>query len=203
MLPPTYDIIQQGAPGTEPYGTLEKLAAWFQELLGPRASSWQNNVWDCFGVMKAGGPSWAEGGLGKRGDLMDSICASHCEVLRARFEGREAIFAEGRIVLRVRVFNIRSQGLSVVANVEEIITPGLGSSLLARTHSPVTSPDRWDIGGDPTSYSDHTWTMGYGGWRLYFDPEVIQAVIDFVARRINIADPAEGHSELCSMHSMF
>lgn len=129
---------------------------------------------------------------------MDATCANHCEILRARFEGREAIYVE-KGALRVRVTNIRSVGLSVRANVEEIITPGLGVGFLAREHSPITGPRRWDIGGDPTSYTDDSWSMGYGGWTLYFDPEFIQAVIDFAARRPNNADPYEGYMAVCNM----
>lgn len=129
---------------------------------------------------------------------MGSSCASHCEVLQARFEGREAIYVE-KGALRVRVTNIRSEGLSVRANVEEVITPGLGVGFFARTHPPTTGPLRWDIAGDPTSYSDDSWSMGYGGWNLYFDPEFVQAVIDFVARRPNDADPHEGYVAVCDM----
>ena len=129
---------------------------------------------------------------------MDSTYASHCEIMRARFEGREAIYVE-KGALRVRVTNIRSQGLSVRANVEEIITPGLGVGFLARTHPPATGPRRWDIGGDPNSYTDDSWSMGYGGWTLYFDPEFIQAVIDFAAQRPNNADQYEGYVAVCDM----
>ena len=129
---------------------------------------------------------------------MDSTCRSNCEVLRARFEGREAIYVE-KGALRVRVTNIRPQGLSVFANVEEVITPGLGVGFFARAHPPVTGPRRWEIGGDPTSYSDDSWSMGYGGWTLYFDPEFIQSVINFAARRPNDADPWEGYEAVCNM----
>lgn len=129
---------------------------------------------------------------------MDSTCASHCKVLRDRFEGREAIYVE-KGALRVRITNIRSEGLSVLADVEEVITPGLGVGFFARTHPPTTGPRRWDIGGDPTSYSDDSWSMGYGGWELYFDPELIRAVIDFAARRPNDADPFEDYVVVCDM----
>lgn len=129
---------------------------------------------------------------------MDSTCASHCEVLRTRFEGREAIYIEKGALL-VRVTNIRLQGLSVLANVEEVITPGLGVGFFARTHPSVSGPRRWDIGGDPASYSDDSWSMGYGGWILHFDPEFIRAVIDFAARRPNNADPYEGYVAVCKM----
>jgi hypothetical protein len=41
--------------------------------------------------------------------------------------------------------------------------------------------------------------MGYGGWELYFDPEFIQAVIDFAAQRPNDANLWEGYEAVCNM----
>jgi len=132
---------------------------------------------------------------------MDSKDASNCEVLRARFEGREAIYVE-KGALRVRVSNIHNvqyaQGSSIAADVEEIPTPGLGVGLFP-PHRPGRNPFRWTIAGDPTSYSDQDWSMGYGGWCLYFAPETIQAVIDFAARRSNNADPYQDYREVCRM----
>lgn len=129
---------------------------------------------------------------------MDSQHARNCELLRDRFEGREAIYVE-KGALRVRVTNIRSMGRTVGADVEEIITPGLGVGLFARRHPPVTSPLRWDIEGNSAAFSDQRWWMGYGGWVLHFDPEILQAVMGFAAQRSNDADPCEGYSEVCSL----
>ncbi len=72
---------------------------------------------------------------------MDSQHAHNCKVLRDRFEGREAIYVE-KGALRVHVTNIRVDGLSVGADVEEIITPGLGVGMFTREHPPVTPPYR-------------------------------------------------------------
>lgn len=72
---------------------------------------------------------------------MDSQHAHNCKVLRDRFEGREAIYVE-KSALRVHVTNIRVDGLSVGADVEEIITPGLGVGMFTREHPPVTPPYR-------------------------------------------------------------
>jgi hypothetical protein len=131
---------------------------------------------------------------------MDSKDANNCEVLRDRFEGREAIYVE-KGALRVRVSNIHNigaDGSSIGADVEEIPTPGLGVGLFP-LHRPGRNPSRWTIAGDPTSYSDQDWSMGYGGWSLYFSPETVQAVIDFAAQRSDNADPCEGYSEICRM----
>lgn len=131
---------------------------------------------------------------------MDFKHASNCEELRTRFEGREAIYVE-KGALRVRVNNIHNigaPGSSIGADVEEIPTLGLGVGLFP-PHRPGTSPLRWDIAGDPTSFSDQTWSMGYGGWCLYFAPEIVQAVIDFAARRCNDADPCGKYKELCHL----
>lgn len=126
---------------------------------------------------------------------------SNCEVLRTRFEGREAIYVE-KGALRVRVSNIHNvheaQCSSIGADVEEILTPGLRVGLFP-PYRPGRSPLRWTIAGDPTSFSDQSWWMGYGGWCLEFAPEFFQAVIDFAARRPNSADPCEGYSEVCRM----
>lgn len=150
--------------------------------------------------------------------MMDSNYESNCDALRARFEGREAIYME-KGAWRARVTNIRllrhaarhsrmyqfshvgtAPSLSVGADVEEIITPGLG---VGRTHPPVTSPCRWDIAGDSTTFSDDSWYMGYGGWALHFDPEFVQTVIDFAARRPNNADPFESYNEICELQIDF
>ena len=132
---------------------------------------------------------------------MDSTCASHCEILRARFEGREAIYVE-KGALRVRVTNIQSQGLSVCANIEEVVTQGLGVGFFARTHPPVTGPRLWDISGDPTAYTDDSWSMGYGGWTLYFDPEFIQTVIDFAARRLAVCNMVSNRILMRGPHTL-
>jgi hypothetical protein len=131
---------------------------------------------------------------------MDSIYASNCEVLRTRFEGREAIYVE-KGALRVRVNNIRQVEGTIGADVEEIITPGLGVGLFHRVHPPSTGPFRWKIigAGDSTTFSAQSWEMGYGGWKLYFAPGIVQVVIDFAARRSNNADPVEGYRELCRL----
>jgi hypothetical protein len=130
---------------------------------------------------------------------MDLRHARNCKLLRDRFEGREAIYVE-KGALRVRVTNIRSMGLSVGADVEEIITPGLGVGLFIRTHPSVPPPYRWDIGGDSADFSDQSWWSDIG-WCLYFDPEIVQTVIDFAARRSNDADPSEAYTELALLLS--
>ncbi len=117
---------------------------------------------------------------------------SNSEVLRTRFEGREAIYVE-KGALRVRVNNIHN----LQADVEEIPTPGLGVGLW-RLHRPGTSPLRWTIGGDPTSNSDQSWSS-YAGWILYFAPEVVQAVIEFAARCSNNPDAIEDYKGLCHL----
>ncbi len=133
---------------------------------------------------------------------MNSKHTSNSETLRTRFEGREAIYVE-KGALRVRVNNIHQvEGFSSIgADVEEIITPGLGVGLFYRRHPSRTDPRRWKIfgAGDSTTFSAQSWKMGYGGWSLYFAPGIVQAVIDFAARRSNNADPIEGYRELCRL----
>lgn len=70
---------------------------------------------------------------------MDLTYSRNCEVLRARFEGREAIYVE-KDALRVRVTNIRFLGQSVGADVEEIMTrPGEEASRCRRHPSHTRS----------------------------------------------------------------
>ena len=90
--------------------------------------------------------------------------------VRAMFEGREAIYIEQGAV-RVRISNIRGSASQAIisAEVEEIPTPGLGVGRFR--HLPGNKPLRWTINaGYLTVFSDQLWTMGYGGWSLYFHP---------------------------------
>jgi hypothetical protein len=88
----------------------------------------------------------------------------------------------------VRVRNIRAN-LSeryVKATVEEILTPGLGVGMFGLFVRPPSTkqarPLRWVIGaGYLTTFSDHEWEMGYGGWSLHFAPRAVQAVVDLAA----------------------
>jgi hypothetical protein len=103
----------------------------------------------------------------------------NCEKLRNAFEGREAIYIE-KGVLRVRVVNIRCNVAvrRIDAEVEEILTPGLERSLFHSRQRNDPSPLRWKLGaGYLTSFSEHTWTMGYGGWSIYFAPEVVSGLV--------------------------
>lgn len=106
----------------------------------------------------------------------------NCEQLRKAFEGREAIYTE-QGVLRVRVFNIRCNinARQINAEVEEIPTTGLERSLFHR-RSNGPSPLRWKISaGQLTSFSEHIWQMGYGGWSLYFAPDVVSSLVAIAA----------------------
>ena len=123
-------------------------------------------------------------------DEMNTRHAGNGEELRRRFEGREAIYVE-KGALRVRVTNIRSPGGShIKADVEEIITPGLGVGMFHGMRQPGDDPLRWSIeAGYLTSYSAQSWEMGYGGWTLFFAPEAVQAVVGFAAQLAPDADP--------------
>jgi len=111
--------------------------------------------------------------------------------LRENFEGREAIYIE-KGAIRVRVTNIRVRATDekgtprpawVSAKVEEITTPGLAVGMRdARLRKP-NGPLSWRIGGCRlSSFSDSKWVGGYGGWSLYFDPKIVQGVLDLASR---------------------
>ena len=130
--------------------------------------------------------------------------ASNCEELRTRFEGREAIYVE-KGALRVRVSNIHPRGgFRIGADAEEIATPGLGVGLFHRPRQREAGPLRWRLGaGYLTTFSAHSWKMGYGGWSLYFAPEMVQAVVGCAARLAADADPNEGYDEVCRLLRSF
>ena len=102
---------------------------------------------------------------------MNSKHATNCEAIRRNFENQEAIYIEGG-ALRVRVMNIQASVKYLTAQVEEIPTPGL-----------VYISHEWEIGaGSLTTFSDHTWAMGYGMWTLFFATRVVQGVVDLASR---------------------
>lgn len=125
---------------------------------------------------------------------MNTSHAGNGEELRRRFEGREAIYVE-KGALRVRVTNIRSPGGShIKADVEEIITSGLGVGMFHGMRQPGDAPLRWSIGaGNLTTCSAQSWEMGYGGWTLFFAPGVVQAVVECAAQFAPDADPHDGY----------
>jgi hypothetical protein len=97
---------------------------------------------------------------------------SNSEKLRHAFEGAEAIYIE-KGVLRVRVTGIRcsAKARRISAQVEEIVRTTDGQSTL-----------RWIIdAGYLTRFSHHTWHMGYGGWSLFFAPEMVSRFVSLAA----------------------
>src|SRR5437899_3324347 len=79
--------------------------------------------------------------------------------LRANFENREAICIE-KGALRVRVSNIcgSASEASVSADIEEVLTPGLGVGLFDNCQRKGAVPRRWGIGaGYLSGFSDHVW----------------------------------------------
>jgi hypothetical protein len=121
------------------------------------------------------------------------------ELLRARFEGREAIYVE-KGALRVRVSDIRgdtAQKLYISAEVEEIPTAGFPAGVFYETRRSEPSPLRWSIGaGYLTRFSDHTWNMGYGGWSLFFAPRIIDGVVGLALRFPEDLDPFQRYKEI-------
>lgn len=80
----------------------------------------------------------------------------------------------------VRVTNICASisQVQVTAHAEEVITPGLGVGMFARKSQQGKKPHRWHFGaGYLTMFADTYWATGYGGWSLYFDPKLIEEVL--------------------------
>jgi hypothetical protein len=100
------------------------------------------------------------------------------EKAHASFEGKECIYIEkGALRVRISGICVSASQYAVSANVEEIPTPGLGVGLFDK-ESGFYRP-RWKISaGFMTDFSEHSWHMGYGGWSLFFNHEIIQGVIE-------------------------
>ena len=119
---------------------------------------------------------------------------SNVQHLRDLFEGREAIYIE-KGALHVRVSNIQENipERYISADVEEIPTDGFP------TGSPDNSPNpwRWTIsGGWMTSFSDHTWEMGYGGWTLFFAPRIVGGVVKLAREFPDNLHPMERYNKI-------
>ncbi len=119
---------------------------------------------------------------------MASSAEMNCERLREAFEGRLAIYVEKGIV-PVRVTHIRYNVTRrrVSAQVEEVPDPQLASGIFFGHEGHAR---RWTIeSGYLTTFSAHTWSAGYGGWSLYFEPEIISGL-----RRLATEWPRELHA---------
>src|SRR5262245_46767797 len=125
---------------------------------------------------------------------MTSQASLNCAKLRDAFEGHEAIYIE-KGVLRVRVSNIRCNVAArrIDATVEEVPTSGLAGGVF---HGPRhNAPLRWKIGaGYLTTVSEHTWEMGYGGWSLFFAPEVVTDLTNLSANWPADLDPMDRYN---------
>jgi hypothetical protein len=127
---------------------------------------------------------------------MNSRDAEMCDRLRTRFDGRQAIYVEMG-VLRVRVVKIRPRvdRRIVSAEVEEIPTAGLGVGVFPAWRE-GRNPLRWKIdAGYLTTFSDDCWSMGYGGWSLFFETALIQDVVDLAARFSDGLCPGKEYEE--------
>ena len=105
------------------------------------------------------------------------------ERLAESYENREAIYVE-KGALRVRVSHIHIDTCKggIQAEVEEIFSPGLGAGLFYRPVWNEGTPRRWKIGGDLTACYADIWHMGYGGWSLYFAPQVVEGITTLAAQ---------------------
>lgn len=119
------------------------------------------------------------------------------EQIRNTYENREAIYFE-KGVLRVRVHNIHidTHNRRIEADVEEIFTPGLGTGIFYKPVWNEGRPRRWSIGGQLASCWDVVWTMGYGGWALYFSTAVIEGIVALAASWPADLSPVERHYQI-------
>jgi hypothetical protein len=65
------------------------------------------------------------------------------------------------------------------ADIQEVSTPELAGGVF---HGRRQSPLWWKIAaGYLTMFSEHTWAMGYGGWSLFFAPEIVNGLVSLAA----------------------
>ena len=123
--------------------------------------------------------------------------AANCEQLRRAFEGREAILIEKGAVL-VRVSNIEAKLVerSIAAEVQAMPARGLPAGSLYYHPAYREGRPLRIAGGYLTCFSDHVWTMGYGGWTLYFAPQIVKGVAELAARWPDDLDPFERYNQV-------
>jgi hypothetical protein len=120
------------------------------------------------------------------------------EQVRGLFEGREAIYVE-KGALRVKVSDVHGDvaRLFIAAEVEEIPTAGFPAGAFYEIQRLEPSPLRWSIeGGYLTTFSDHTWHMGYGGWSLFFAPRIVDGILSLALRLPDNLDPFQRSREV-------
>ena len=120
------------------------------------------------------------------------------EQVRGLFEGREAIYVE-KGALRVKVSDVQGDvaRLFISAEVEEIPTAGFPAGAFYEIQRLEPSPMRWSIeGGYLTTFSDHTWHMGYGGWSLFFAPRIVDGILSLALRFPDNLDPFQRYREV-------
>jgi hypothetical protein len=121
-----------------------------------------------------------------------------CERLKEAFEGREALYIEHG-ALRVRVSRITPdlRRRVVEALVEEIPTTGLEVTPLHAFFEDRVSPLRWNIGaGSLSLFSEHTWAVGYGGWSICCDPQMVAGVVALAARFTADLTPTDRYGKI-------
>jgi hypothetical protein len=128
---------------------------------------------------------------------MNSEAVANCARLQRAFEGREAILVEQGAV-RVRISNIEAKPEEryVSAQVQAIPTRGLPTGALYN-HAEYRAGSPFRIaGGYLTCFSDQVWEMGYGGWKLFFAPKLVNGIVELAAQWPDDLHPAEGYNRV-------
>jgi hypothetical protein len=107
-----------------------------------------------------------------------SFSPQTAEQLRDLFEDREAIYIEkGAVHVKVSGIHWNPVLRGIQAEVLELPTTGFPCE-----HYSGSCPRRWTIrAGYRTTFSQQTWDMGYGGWSLYFAPEIVNGVLSLAS----------------------
>jgi hypothetical protein len=88
-------------------------------------------------------------------------------------DGTFAVYKEKMEVCRVRIVDVHLDDVRVSARCETVETPGLNRG---GTSWNIAVPLR------ECSVTEGVWSGGYAGWQIFLDPNVIQRVLDIVAK---------------------
>jgi len=102
--------------------------------------------------------------------------AINIEKLRSSFENKQAIYVEkGALLVRVTDITVSMSSCHIMAQAQEVKTPGLGVGMFAQTLK-SKRPLSWQFGGCITEFAQNFWAMGYGGWLLFSEPNLVAEV---------------------------
>jgi hypothetical protein len=102
-------------------------------------------------------------------------------LLESLFVGKQAICVEhGAMLVQLVAIRVDATRQFVDMDLLQVPSPGLPTGLLA--DGGLASRRVVSLGaGCLSKYTSNRWIMGYGGWCLYFDPELVAGAVQLAA----------------------